>query len=246
VKPLRSRVIRPLRKLHRWLGVGAAAFLTLLAATGVLLNHSNSLGLDTRFLANGWLLDHYGVGLPEMQASFDVAGRRVTQLGEQLYLDASPIRLALPELLGAVELDGYVAVASVGELVVLTPAGEVLERWPLETEVGNGLDAIASTDSGIVLKTEQGLYLFDFEAAAVEKFDGGGTAFDWADASVPGPELAAAIEADYRSRVLSLERLLLDVHSGRLAGLSGVIIADLAAAAVLFLAVSGFIMWMRR
>ncbi|MFT5351416.1 MAG: hypothetical protein ACI9MF_002239 [Gammaproteobacteria bacterium] len=50
----------------------------------------------------------------------------------------------------------------------------------------------------------------------------------------------------YRGKGLSLERILLDLHSGRLLGNAGVFIVDLAALFFVFLALSGSWMWLRK
>ncbi len=67
--------------------------------------------------------------------------------------------------------------------------------------------------------------------------------------SQPGV-LPTGLEQDllylYRGKGLSLERLLLDLHSGRLLGNAGVYIVDVAALLFIFLALSGSWMWWRR
>ena len=45
--------------MHRWLGLAAGAILVLLAVTGVLINHSPALGLDSANLRQTWLLSLY-------------------------------------------------------------------------------------------------------------------------------------------------------------------------------------------
>jgi hypothetical protein len=50
-----------MRSLHRSLGALIAIFVIILAATGILLNHSSQLKLDEEYLTWPWLLEHYGV-----------------------------------------------------------------------------------------------------------------------------------------------------------------------------------------
>ena len=54
-----------------------------------------------------------------------------------------------------------------------------------------------------------------------------------------------AIVRHYRGNGMSLERILLDSHSGRIFGTAGVIIYDILALAVGFLAISGLVLWLR-
>ena len=46
--------------------------------------------------------------------------------------------------------------------------------------------------------------------------------------------------------IITLERVVIDIHSGRFFGLSGVVITDLAAIAILFLAFSGVYTWFKK
>ncbi|HED18424.1 MAG TPA: PepSY domain-containing protein, partial [Gammaproteobacteria bacterium] len=46
---------------HRYMGVGAAAFMLVIAVTGVLLNHTEGLQLDSRHVQSNWILDWYGI-----------------------------------------------------------------------------------------------------------------------------------------------------------------------------------------
>ena len=64
-------------------------------------------------------------------------------------------------------------------------------------------------------------------------------------AALPADELAA-LQADFLSRILPLERVLLDVHSGRIGGMIGTILMDGAAVLLLLLALSGSWLWLRR
>ena len=55
----------------------------------------------------------------------------------------------------------------------------------------------------------------------------------------------AAIGDAYSGSPLSYERVLLDLHSGRIFGRVGVLVVDAAAVALLLLALSGFYMWFK-
>ena len=64
--------------------------------------------------------------------------------------------------------------------------------------------------------------------------------------SEPAPDgLQQAVTAAYRGGGPSLERLLLELHSGRIFGTIGVLVYDLLALALGFLSISGLILWFR-
>jgi uncharacterized iron-regulated membrane protein len=58
--------------------------------------------------------------------------------------------------------------------------------------------------------------------------------------------LTERLRSDYQSRILPLERVLLDLHSGRIAGGAGVILMDLAAIILIFLIATGGWIWIKR
>ena len=58
--------------------------------------------------------------------------------------------------------------------------------------------------------------------------------------------LAAELSADYRGHSLSWERVLLDLHSGRLFGRYGTWVMDIAAGLLLVLVMTGIWLWTQR
>jgi uncharacterized iron-regulated membrane protein len=69
---------------------------------------------------------------------------------------------------------------------------------------------------------------------------------DWSQAQTPAPQLRAALAQAWRGTGLSLERVLLDIHSGRILGAWGIWLVDAAAVLFLVLAASGVWLWSRR
>jgi uncharacterized iron-regulated membrane protein len=60
------------------------------------------------------------------------------------------------------------------------------------------------------------------------------------------PGLKETLEKTYRGVGLPLERVMLDLHSGRILGRAGVYLVDTAAVLFLLLAISGVWLWARR
>ena len=237
---------KSLRKLHRWAGIGAAVFVLWLAVTGLLLNHSTSLGLDSNFVDASWLLGPYGIEDPVVGPSFRAGASTVSFVEGRWYLDARPIADGLSALAGAVQFDDYIIAADTAELIVLNDGAEILERWPVEAEIVEPIIAIAPTEGGVAIRTATGRYEFDWESTGIHPFVWSDAEPDWAEPVRVDAALVASITDDYRGSGVSWERLLLDLHSGRLAGLSGALVMDLAALALVVLAVSGFVLWRRR
>ena len=55
-----------------------------------------------------------------------------------------------------------------------------------------------------------------------------------------------AAKQRFRSQFLTLERIIVDGHSGRLFGLFGVLLMDLVAVLLILLSVSGVYIWLRK
>ena len=67
----------------------------------------------------------------------------------------------------------------------------------------------------------------------------------WSSSEPTPDKLQQSITHKYRGEGLSLERVLLDLHSGRIFGTIGVLVYDLLALALGFLSISGLILWLR-
>lgn len=230
---------------HRRVGLGAALLVLWLAASGILLNHTDALGLDQHHVRAGWLLDWYGIEAPARIRGYAVDGHWLTQVAERIYYDGQPLRGEYARLAGAARLDGEIAVATEEKILLLTPDGRLAEVLGAAHGVPPGIERLGVHAGRLVARTAHG----DFAAApGLVGWQAIGEApeADWArPAEVPGA-LRERLIADYRGRILTLERLLLDLHSGRLFGLPGVLLMDLAAIGFLLLAITGFWMWLLR
>ena len=56
---IRRRLLRFVRKLHIWVGLSAALYFMLIAATGVMINHREGLRLEDRTISRRWLPSNY-------------------------------------------------------------------------------------------------------------------------------------------------------------------------------------------
>ncbi len=70
-------------------------------------------------------------------------------------------------------------------------------------------------------------------------------AITWAAVKPLSASESEPFRTAYRSRLLSIERWLQDLHSGRFFGTIGIIVLDIASALLLILAVTGLIIWWR-
>lgn len=239
------RLLKSIYIWHRYLGLAAALFVILLSATGLALNHTHELALDSHHVAAPYLLDWYGIHAPREMTSFTAGPATITAVGNRVYWNLAPIPQASTPLIGAVEFAGLVVIGSAGQLLLLTPEGELVERLDGTAGVPAGMQAIGLTPGGaLAVHGAHGYYRTDENFLDWHETD----SLDarWARASTPSPGLRSALREQWRGTGLTLERVLLDIHSGRILGGWGVYLVDLAAVLFLLLALSGLWLWSRR
>ncbi len=230
---------------HRTVGICSALFVVLLVSTGLLLNHSSSLGLDRYPVGNGLLLDLYHIGAGVEPVSVRVGAHWISQLGRRAYLDDSFAMELDGPLIGAVTDGDTLVVASTDRLTVLTPGGRVIEVLGAAEGVPTAMQAIGKDAHGhILIRTPQGGYRGDLETLDWRRWPS--SAGQWSGPTTTPGSLLEPLLQDYRGHGLSLERVLLDIHSGRILGDWGVYLIDAVALVFLLLAISGIWMWARR
>lgn len=244
-KKPRARLLRSLFVWHRYLGLTAALFVIVLALTGLLLNHTGELALDARHVRSPALLDWYGITAPEKMSGYALDHVSITEVGNRIYWNTTLIPQATPPLIGAVQLADLIVVGIQGQLLLFTPDGDLIERMGGAAGVPAGMHALGVTAAGeLAIQAAHGFYRTDenllewHESAELEA--------DWATPSSPAPSLKVALRQAYRGTGLPLERVLLDLHSGRILGAWGVYLMDGAALLFLVLAISGVWLWSRR
>lgn len=233
-----------LRRFHRWLGVTLALFILLLSITGIALNHSDGWNLDSNFVSSNWLLDAYGVRAPAVSASFTHGNRRATLLGKRLYLDEQEIVDDAESLTGIVVLDELILVATRDRAFVLTVDGELVEQMDLSAVLPGAIERIGNTGSFAAVISEGTVFLSD---ADISGFEPGTDIPDiaWAQSSAVPDALLTALQGHYRGRGLSIERVIADVHSGRIVTLTGPYLMDAVAILLIILSITGVVMWLR-
>jgi len=232
---------------HRRLGLGAALFVLILAVTGVALNHTAEFGLDQRYLKADWLMAWYGIEAPAEAISFAAGSSVVTRLGDRVYLDTLAVEEGVDEVSGAVSVGELVVTAVDGDLLVLTTSGERVERLGRKDRVPSGLLAVGTDENGALLvRSEDGLFRADDALLAWSPLGADDKNVRWSAPSAIDAPMLATLRSDYLARILSLERVLLDLHSGRLFGRYGPWVMDIAAILLLLLAATGVWLWSSR
>ena len=234
-----------LHKWHRRIGIIAALFVLLLSVTGILLNHTDQFEFDEIYVESGAVLDWYDVRPGTPPVSFAVAGNRLTRIGDRLYFNHTELDQRSDRLYSAVSWNGMIVAALANELLVLSRGGEVVEILTGSEGVPAGLRNIGRTpEGGLVVRGAHGDYLTDINRLTWRERED--IEVSWTTATALPEPLRAELLRLYRGKGLTLERVLLDLHSGRILGRYGVYLIDVAALLFVILAISGAWMWYKR
>jgi len=239
--------LRSLYVWHRYMGLSAALVAVLVAVTGTLLNHTEDFDFDSRYVQADWILDWYGIEPPEDLLSFPLADRHVTLMGEHLYLDRKEIEGQYRDLVGAVRMGDIFVVAVGNSILLLTPRGELIERLQGEDGVPAGMKRIGTDAQGaLVVGASHVVYRSDNDFLHWQHVDSIPSSIQWSQAGALDPQLKNSLQHHFRSEVLPVERVILDLHSGRFFGQLGPWVVDAAALLLTLLALSGTWIWLKR
>ncbi len=238
-----KRLLGSIFRWHRYLGLLIVLVIPLLTISGIMLNHTDDLRLGKREFSQHWLFAWYGI-TPVEGRFFFVGKEWLSQWGEQLYLNSTALTPRVERLIGAVRLPKVVVTSTSDALLLITPQGELLEILDSLDGVPRNIQALGVGENGrIVLSTRQGLMEGDLESGSWQPTTITPT---WAEEATPPKRLLRQLRQQNPGPGISAERLLLDLHSGRLFGKWGPYLVDFAALLLLLNAFSGLLIWWRR
>jgi hypothetical protein len=233
---------RSVYQWHRYIGINAALFVLLLSITGLMLNHTETLSLNKEYIQNNWLLDHYGIVAPEKVQSYAVTKHWISKWDNHLFFDQINLGIQNGALVGAIEFQDMFVLALEDSILLITNEGELVEKLTGNEGIPAAISAIGITDKQkVAVMASHGIYTAD-DALIIWQDDKQAITI-WADSKeLPAPLYQNILE-QYRGKGLSLERVVLDLHSGRLFNQGGVYFMDMIALLLIFLACSGLWLW---
>ena len=236
-----------IRRTHRWLGLWSALFVLLLSVTGIALNHGNEWQLDRRYVSWNWLLDFYGIHAPSPAVSYADRGHRATQLGMRIYFDGLELGRQAQSLTGIAVLGPLTVVTSDSDVFVLTRNGDLVQLIELGQEMSAPIDRLGRMGDRPVVESRGEFLLGDAEVSEFRPWlDPDLAAVTWSVASAAPAEDIEHLQVAYRGRGLTVERVLADLHSGRIVSIGGALLLDIIGVGLILLSVTGLIVWFRR
>jgi len=248
-KSLHSRLIRHLREWHRKLGIIAAFFIIFLSLSGVALNHTTTLSLAHLPITNTWLLDHYGISPPSDVRFYQQTSLQVTNnflwLNDSLLLESTSDIVAVISISPTQNSTSEIILAvSSNQINIFNQQGDLIDQLGEELGVPQNINALSVNQSDVIVRTATGYFQTNTDFLTWQK-----VTFvvepDWIKPIEASEKLTSKAELAYRSQFLTLERIILDAHSGRILGLFGVIFMDFVAVLLILLSLSGIYIWLR-
>ncbi len=235
-----------LKTWHRTAGLFAAAFLLLLTITGLLLMQADDLNLDGRYISDDRLLDWYGIRPAPPPLTFAVNDHLITQLGSRLYFNSDFLLNIDSQLIGTAPAADEILVVTTDDLLLLTADGNVAEQLNETAGVPPSITHVGiSSDGTIVLNSVDGQFTFSPLDVRFTSTDTQ-TPVRWQSPIAAPAELIASLNRSYRGAGLTLERIIIDLHTGRLLGTFGVTLINLASVLLIVLIISGIWLWLGR
>lgn len=230
-------------QIHRYVGILVALFVIELAVTGILLNHTEELQLDEKKIKTTWLMEVYGIKSAEISSSYKVDGKLIYQRGSQLYLEKKALECDAP-LVGAVLHQQLIVLANQKGVCLILPDGTAVDDIHIDPQAQ--IQKIGKqAEDNVVLDTSMGWYGLNEDLTILSPIEKQGDV-DWsAPATIDRTQLNA-LEANESGAGLTLERVILDLHSGRIVGIGGVYFMDIVAFLMILLSITGLSIWGKR
>ena len=113
-----------IQKWHKKIGTYIALFVVFLAISGIALNHSEKLKLNTTYIKVDWLLNLYQVNPKSEPIGYLSSNNWVIQVGKRIYFNNKEIINDTNELVGMVKINDTYVIAYDGKLMLLNKEGE--------------------------------------------------------------------------------------------------------------------------
>lgn len=227
-----------LHRVHRWMGVAVSLFVIFLVLTGWALNHTAELELARLSIKAPWITAWYGLRGSAPSTGYSAGGHWLISNENGTLFDGKPMAVSAANAIGLAATSDFVAVATKADLFLLEKNGRLIDQVGTAQLPSGAIHNIAVVDNKIALQgstthiSADGVNWTPFNGAAT-----------W---STPQPLPPEQLQlANQLLPGLPLERVMQDIHSGRILGRFGPYLMDAVGLVFLLLAASGLWMFFR-
>lgn len=242
-KPFKLRPV--LWRWHRRIGLAAALLVLLVSVTGIQLNHVDTLLWDQKPVKNSALLWLYGVKTPQIN-SFQVGDSWFSHLGgSHLYVNEDESVGCQGKFVGALAYQQLIITACGDEIILLTKGGDMIERIGAVYNVPSPLERIGlcpklEGTEQLCLQSQGRVHHANIDQLRWPVLPD--ETFVPSEQAVLPENLRETLLAEYFSGGITWERVVLDLHSGRLFGM-GPWLMDIVGIMLILLSFSGVVLW---
>lgn len=230
-----------LRWLHGLLGILVVIPLLLFTVTGVLLNHKSDWGLDEKHIKSEWIMAQYGLDFSEDPKAWKLGEKGYfVKWADQFVLNGKKVELNVDPI-SAIKVSSGFCIASKDHLYYFDTHGLLVEVLGTGLSLPEGEIIRVGSDSKQHLIIQYGEKCYKADTPDLMSFKPVDEAEckRWsAEKALSSPERQQAKEAIIDSGQ-SLERVILDVHSGNIFPFVGKVLVDVFAFGILGLSFSG-------
>jgi len=233
------------RLSHQWLGVILLVPLTIACVTGLILNHTVDLDLSKRHVTSDWIQSRYGMTLEGEPKAFGLDWKAYAARWDGQLFHRDNIVNDDSLLVAAVPLRDGTAVVTATSVHYFGLDGELIETLDSLTLPETPITRAGRTENlTLVLETESGNFtsdanLLDFSETPT------GQNIAWSGSVTPSESDRTIWKTAYSGEGIPLDRVILDLHSGRFFGTIGKWIYDLTVIGVLILSATGLVLFFR-
>ena len=233
---------------HRRLGILVALVIVLSSVTGMALNHTTYFDLAKRSISAPWLLSWYGIKQSQ-ELSFLLGQQWVTWRDGKVFFASQEVADLTEPAQTALYWSPYYLVASGRQMLLFSEEGLLIESIPLPQAVSYSHEPLrlAKEASGdLVLVQGEQYWQADEALLSWRAIDKPAQSLNSLSSETLAEPIQQELDRVQPVASISLERILLDVHSGRFFGKAGVWLMDILAMMLILLALTGLVLWRLR
>lgn len=249
--------MRFVRHWHARAGVLMAIFFLSLAISGLALNHTDTLNLAKQHVSASWLMRWYGLEPSVPTRGYLFKHGYFAAANGRWVMDGHILAVANQVPVGAITWGDMRAIASADSLYMYFPDGQLVDKLSGSALPDRPIEQIGVLDSGVlpqlVLKTSQGNFITNdgltwrvlgVNQSGASDLPENPSQIAWSSEEALPSSLSATLHEAFGPS-LPLERIVLDIHSGRIFGRYGPILMDVAALGLIILSLSGVWIYFR-
>ena len=233
------------RLFHRWVGITLLIPLVVACVTGMILNHTVDLDLSSRHTSAPWVQASYGMNLEGEPEAYGLEDKAYAATWDSRIFHRSSIIDDSARLVGAVPLRDGTAVVTASTVHYYGLDGELIETISSATLPATPISRAGRTrDLTLVFETPTGTFtsdenLLSFAASPDDQET------NWSTVVTPSESDLKTWRTTFSGDGVPLDRVILDIHSGRFFGTIGKWIYDITVIGVLILSATGLVLFLK-